>query len=345
MWAALESLMRSIDTNWLLCRDFNEVREEDERFNSIFISSRANKFNSFIKDNGLVEIPLGGRKFTMVCDNGFKLSKLDRFIASENFLNLWCDLSAIVLDRKFSDHCPIVLRDKVIDFGPKPFRFFDEWLNVDEANEIIKKDWGEEVNGSRKDCVFRNKLKNVKAALKSWNKLTYYKLDQEIIDLRSKVNEWELLAETRSLIDDERQLWMETRKNWLDKEKTKAKLLRQKAQVKWILEGDENSSYFHSVIRQRFNKNNIRGLIINGVWNENAQDIKEAIHDHFSHLFNIQPINRPSMSNLNYPVISESQKVELELQFTESVLKSLKAFASGTRWLQYSIIQETLGYH
>ncbi|XP_071694529.1 uncharacterized protein [Rutidosis leptorrhynchoides] len=337
MWVDLESLMRGIDSNWLLCGEFNEVREEEERFNSVFISSRANKFNSFIKDNGLVEIPLGGRKFTRVCDNGFKLSKLDRFLASKNFLNLWSDLSAIVLDRKFSDHCPIVLRDKVIDFGPKPFRFFDEWLNVDEANEIMKKAWGEEVNGGRKDCVFRNKLKNVKAALKTWNKSTYCNLDQEITDLRSKVNEWELLAESRSLRDDERRLWMETRKIWLDKENTKANLLRQKARVKWILEGNENSSYVHSVIRRRFNKNNIRGLMINGVWNENAQDIKKAIHDHFSHRFNIQPTNRPSMSDLNYPIISASQKEELEFQFTEcEILESLKACANnkaGTGWL------------
>ncbi|XP_071727533.1 uncharacterized protein [Rutidosis leptorrhynchoides] len=132
LWDALDNMARSSDSSWLLCRDFNEVRDEDERFNSVYIPSRVHRFNDFTKNNGLVEIPLGGRKFT-----------------------------------KFSDHCPIALRDKLFDFGPKPFRFFDEWLNKEEVNQIIMDAWSQDVNMSRKNCVFRNKLKNVKAALKA----------------------------------------------------------------------------------------------------------------------------------------------------------------------------------
>ncbi|XP_071727246.1 uncharacterized protein [Rutidosis leptorrhynchoides] len=147
MWDSLNALSRSIDSSWLLCGDFNEVREEDERFNSIFIPSRAKRFNDFISDNSLVEVPLGGGKFTRVCDNGVKMSKLDRFLASDNFLNQREDLSALVLGRKFSDHCPIVIRDKLLDFGPRPFKIFDEWLKNEEVEQI-------NVSGYRKDCVF-----------------------------------------------------------------------------------------------------------------------------------------------------------------------------------------------
>ncbi|XP_071735458.1 uncharacterized protein [Rutidosis leptorrhynchoides] len=317
MWETLDSLMNNIDTRWLLCGDFNEVRDENERFNNVFIPSRANRFNSFIKNNGLVEIPLGGRRFTRVCDNGLKLSKLDRFLVSENFLNLWEDLSAIVLDRKFSDHCPIVLRDKIVDFGPKPFRFFDEWLHMEEAISLIKDAWNVEVNGYRKDCVLRNKLKTVKTELKSWNKLAKNNLDRDIENLKSKVDEWENLAETRQLNEEERLSWMESRKSWLDKERAKANMLKQKARIKWILEGDENSRYFHSIIRRRYNKNNIRGLVINGLWNENVEDIKKAILSHFSLLYNVRSRNRPSMINLHYPSITPDQAASLECPFTE----------------------------
>ncbi|XP_071712491.1 uncharacterized protein [Rutidosis leptorrhynchoides] len=159
MWESLKGLLRKVDTSWLLCGDFNEVRDEEERVNSNFIPSRASRFNNFILNNDLVEIPLGGRKFTRVCDNGFKLSKLDKFLAFDKFLNLWDDLSAIVLDQKFSDHCPIVLRDRVIDFGPKPFKFFNEWLNMEGVDKVIKDAWKIEAKGNRMDCVFRNKLK------------------------------------------------------------------------------------------------------------------------------------------------------------------------------------------
>ncbi|XP_071708819.1 uncharacterized protein [Rutidosis leptorrhynchoides] len=204
MWSSLENLMRNIELNWLLCGDFDEVRDVEERFNSNFCLTRATRFNNFITNNGLIEILLGGRKFTRVCDNGFKLSKLDRFLASENFLNLWSDLSTIVLKRKFSDRCPIALRDSVIDFRPKPFHFFDEWLDNVKAVQLIQNVWGQELHAYRMDCVFRNKLKRVKAALKDWNKSTFDNMDQVIADLKAKVNVWESLAESRTLRDEER---------------------------------------------------------------------------------------------------------------------------------------------
>ena len=51
-----------------------------------------------------------------------KFSKLDRFLLNEDFNTLWGNLSVTALDRKLSDHCPIVLKDVDLDFVPKPFR-------------------------------------------------------------------------------------------------------------------------------------------------------------------------------------------------------------------------------
>ncbi|XP_071688956.1 uncharacterized protein [Rutidosis leptorrhynchoides] len=278
MCESLESLLKKVDTSWLLCGDFNEVRNEDERFNSVYIPSRAMIFNNFISNNELIEAPLGGRKFTRVCDNGIKMSKLDRFLVCEKFINLWEDLSAIVMDRKFSDYCPILLRDKIVDFGPKPFKFFNEWLNVDGVDKVIKEAWNIEVK------------------------------DQEIKETKKRVDKWELLAENEILLEHER---MECRKQWLSKERSKVNMLRQKSRIKWILEGDENSSYFHGIIRRKYNSNNIQGLVINGNWNENACDIMNAIHSHFELQFKKKCNNRPTMSDLRYPVLSEEQAVSL----------------------------------
>lgn len=36
MWTKLEQLMNSITAAWVLCGDFNEVRVQDDRFNSNF---------------------------------------------------------------------------------------------------------------------------------------------------------------------------------------------------------------------------------------------------------------------------------------------------------------------
>ncbi|XP_071740013.1 uncharacterized protein [Rutidosis leptorrhynchoides] len=142
LWDSLSRLLgNSDDEAWILCGDFNEVRCSSERFNCEFNSARAQRFNDFIQKNGLLEIPLGGRNFTRVSDDGLKFSKLDRFLICEKFDCLWPNLSATALDRKHSDHCPLMINNIEKNYGPKPFKIFDAWLDEPECDHIVKEAW------------------------------------------------------------------------------------------------------------------------------------------------------------------------------------------------------------
>ncbi|GJR95546.1 retrovirus-related pol polyprotein from transposon TNT 1-94 [Tanacetum coccineum] len=141
----------------------------------------------------------GGRRFTWISDDGLKFSKLDWFLVSEEFKNKWSSLSAIALDRKLSDHCPIMLKDIDMDFGPKPFRVYDMWL--------------------------------------------------EEVDI-----EQELEAEMRMLEDNKVAIWLVERRAWIEKDRKRANMLKQKIKVSWDVERDENSKFFHSMIKRRNNK-------------------------------------------------------------------------------------------
>ncbi|XP_071733556.1 uncharacterized protein [Rutidosis leptorrhynchoides] len=169
MWRSLDSILLGIESVWVLCGDFNEVRIESDRKNCEFNRRRASKFNDLINRNKLIEIPINGRRFTRISDDGVKFSKLDRFLVSNLFLDLWIDLSVAPLDRRISDHCPLILRDKIVDYGPKPFKVFNVWFQKDGVDTIIQSAWGKPVTSSRLDCIFRDKLKNVKFALKEWS--------------------------------------------------------------------------------------------------------------------------------------------------------------------------------
>ena len=76
----------------------------------------------------LEEVRSIGRMFTWFRPNGSAMSKLDRFFLSENWLVQWPDTTQFVMDRNFSDHCPILLRSKIIDRGPKPFKIMNWWM-------------------------------------------------------------------------------------------------------------------------------------------------------------------------------------------------------------------------
>ncbi|XP_071729251.1 uncharacterized protein [Rutidosis leptorrhynchoides] len=112
LWDNLSRILMGSDEAWVLCGDFNEVRRQEERLNCVFVESRAILFNNFIQSNNLIDLPLGGRLYTRVSDDGLKFSKIDRFLVSEKFLYLWNNLTLVALERKESDHCPIVLKDE-----------------------------------------------------------------------------------------------------------------------------------------------------------------------------------------------------------------------------------------
>ncbi|XP_071707966.1 uncharacterized protein [Rutidosis leptorrhynchoides] len=165
MWIRLENLISNYDSAWVLCGDFNEI-----------------------------EIPINGKRFTRISVDGTKFSKLDRVLVNDNFLKLWKDLSVIALERKESDHCPLLLHDKNIDFGLKPFKCFDEWLKKEGVDKVIQDAWSKPVNISKKDCLFGDKLKNVKNELKAWSKIEFGDLENEILVLKEKSIRLEALA-------------------------------------------------------------------------------------------------------------------------------------------------------
>ncbi|XP_071689021.1 uncharacterized protein [Rutidosis leptorrhynchoides] len=152
MWCCLDKLLSDVDYPCVLCGDFNEVRIHSDCMNCRFNQGRAQRFNEVIDRNRLIDIPINGK------------------------------------NRRESNHCPLVFRDKKIDFGPKPFKVFDEWLNRDGVDRIIVDAWNKNVRSARKDCVFRDKLKNVKGELRSWSKGEFGNIDVEIKNLRAEVD-------------------------------------------------------------------------------------------------------------------------------------------------------------
>ncbi|GJR95679.1 RNA-directed DNA polymerase, eukaryota [Tanacetum coccineum] len=76
------------------------------------------RFNLFISNAGLEEVPLGGCSYTWCHKSASKMSKLDRFLISESLMNSCPNISAITLKRFLSDYRPILMRESHYDYGP-----------------------------------------------------------------------------------------------------------------------------------------------------------------------------------------------------------------------------------
>nr|GFB23076.1 RNA-directed DNA polymerase, eukaryota [Tanacetum cinerariifolium] len=141
--------------------DFNEVRHKADRFGSKFNAHDAEIFNSFIYNAGLDEVPLGGSAYTWCHKSTSKMTKLDKFLVSENLLNSCPNINAITLDRHISDHRPIIFRESMFDYGPIRLNLKAEISKLKEElqgfdMEIDKGNGSEELVHKRLEVLNKN---------------------------------------------------------------------------------------------------------------------------------------------------------------------------------------------
>ena len=68
-------------------------------------------------------------------------SRVDRFLFSEGWENMFNSIRQEALIRVTSDHCPIILDTNNFHWGPTPFRFENMWLKEKGFKEKFKKWW------------------------------------------------------------------------------------------------------------------------------------------------------------------------------------------------------------
>jgi len=98
-------------------------------------------------------------------------------------------------------------------------------------------------------------------------------------------------------------------------------MLRQKARVKWLKEGDNNSNYFHRLINHRRRQNVIQGLLIDGVWVHDPSSVKNAALHYFKDRFSKENYTRPTLDGVQFPSLGQREKESLEARFSELDIK------------------------
>nr|GFB09747.1 RNA-directed DNA polymerase, eukaryota [Tanacetum cinerariifolium] len=74
----------------------------------------------------------------------------------------------------------------------------------------------------------------------------------------------------------------------------------QKLKIKWAIEGDKNSKFFHGIINKKHSQLSIRGVFVDGDWNTDPEVVKDVFKDHFATRFK-QPAHGRIKLNFSFP--------------------------------------------
>ncbi|CAK8566094.1 unnamed protein product [Lathyrus sativus] len=199
LWSNLLSLMDSHkDGEWIIGGDFNAVKDRSERKGRQDgeNTNEMELFGNFINDSGLIDVPCKGKKFTWYNSNRNSMSRIDRFLISNSIVNDWGVTGQLVGPRDISDHCPIWLVSDKENWGPKPFKFNNEWFAKDDFLAFTEREWKDIHVEGRGDFVLKEKLKIFKDRLKWWNREVFGKIDLEVEERVGDINAGDALAET-----------------------------------------------------------------------------------------------------------------------------------------------------
>jgi len=129
------------------------------------------EFRIFINQRALLDLLLRGGEFKW-SRNGVDAvaSRLDRFLVSIDWEELFPESVQRRMARPFSYHFPICLESLLSARGKTPFRFENMWLQFEGFFDLIKEWWEETQPHAFASYVIASKLKYIKAKLKVWNR-------------------------------------------------------------------------------------------------------------------------------------------------------------------------------
>ncbi|KAL8458477.1 hypothetical protein ACS0TY_036118 [Phlomoides rotata] len=312
--------------NQIICfvGDFNTVRKASERKGRSLSTPplECSKFEDFISVCGLEELKLVGRKYTWYRDDGSAMSWIDRVFLNGTGMECWRDAAVWASPRTISDHCAIVLRNAKTNWGHKPFKFLNSWLQKPGFIQFVKNSWDSYAISGSESFKIKEKLKFLKIDIKRWCAENCGNHDRIIAETTASISALDSKAEVEDLCEAD----VRVRRGLFDTQKSaknaKACLAYQQAKASWVKFGDENSRFFHSCISRRRRTNEIHGFEVRGTWCQEPAAVKKEVRLHFENFFKCEQWDKPSLGNVEGNKLSISDNEILVRAISEEEIRT-----------------------
>ncbi|XP_057775017.1 uncharacterized protein LOC130993994 [Salvia miltiorrhiza] len=272
---------------YVVLGDFNAVKGAHER-SSICRPNAAScgEFCAFIDTLGCIESPTVGLKYTWLGRRFMPShveSTLDRVFFSDSFAEEWHTIFTQVLPRVTSDHSPIILVCHSAPLsGRRFFRFLDMWTLHPDFLEMVKRSWASDLINTCPIFTVMAKLKRLRKDLRLWNKNTFGHVDKLLMERQQELLEIQERIASEGYTED---LFDKEVRAQASINTSLSCLLQQKSRVKWLHDGDCNTTFFHNMLRFKRKPHFISQLQIDGAACVDQADISRHIVGYFSSLF------------------------------------------------------------
>jgi len=253
LWSSLQNIHQSISIPWSFIGDFNAILGAYES-RGYFTPSRIpmQDFQKWTDSNHFIHLPTTGAEFTW--QNGrsgrrFTERRLDRCICNQSWLDMCSSISVSTLLRTCSDHHPILLDFEVTQSRfVSQFKFQKMWTLHEDCRNVVNLIWKLNVVGCPM-FILSKKLQMLKVKLRSWNKEVFGNIHQLVKEAEAKLHDIQVQLQTSGYNETNISLEKQAQKNLeltLNKEET---FWQEKSKVKWYLEGDRNTAFFHRITK------------------------------------------------------------------------------------------------
>nr|GEY60420.1 RNA-directed DNA polymerase, eukaryota [Tanacetum cinerariifolium] len=197
-------------------------------------------------------------------------------VQMEGIILLFPSITALCLDRHLLDHRPILLNEIQKDYGPVSFK-----KKLQDLKKIIR-------------CWIKDKKSQQDGALNT--------IKEELIRIDKNLD--------IGLVSDETLL---NRRELVHKlyvfKQLEVNDFARKAKIKWAIEGDKNSKFFHGITNKKRSQLSIHGVFVDGDWRTDLVEVKEVFKDHFATRFK-QPAHGRLKLNISFPNRLSNAQVE-----------------------------------
>nr|GEX57299.1 hypothetical protein [Tanacetum cinerariifolium] len=206
--------------------------------------------------------------------------------------------SSGLVEVKLEDHRPILLHEIYTDYGLTPFCFYLSWFRLDGFDDMA-----------------------LKPIIRCWVKERKSQQFGAKNDIVRELGDIDKILDHGNVFDTILLKRMELMRQLHDLNQVASQDVAQKSKIKWAIERDENSKFFHGIINKKRSYLSIRGAFFDGIWCTDPVKVKDTFKDHFQARFE-QP--SPNHFKLSFPFtkrLSPDQVVDMDSNVSRNEIR------------------------